>query len=71
MFEIHTHLSKLSFSLALAPTCQPNWTWFDSQLGPKLLLHLDCVICVDKDNVPFQKSNFYRVIHNELYKIIF
>ena len=35
--------SSLSVSLALAQTCQPSQTWFNWQLGARLLLHLDCL----------------------------
>ena len=42
----------VAVSLALAPTCQLKWSWFESQLGTRLLLHLDVfqtrlLCCID------------------------
>ena len=47
--QIISLLFSLSVSLALAPTCQPNRTVFDSQLGPRLLTALRYL--GDKDKI--------------------
>ena len=53
--QIISLLFSLSVSLPIAPTCQPNRTIFDFQLGPRLLLPLDFL----GTRIRFPKSIFY------------